>query len=138
MYEDNAAGKLSDERFAKLSAKYEQEQQDIMAEIAVLEAAATEQESHLGDVNKFLAIVRKYTDIQELSPAICNEFIDRIIVHEPDKARGNRIQKIEIIYNGVGAVDLSQFGNTDGTEPSTTGNDISISATGKIQSRKGA
>ena len=136
IYEDNVSQKLSDERFAKMSAKYEQEQQDIRAEIAELEVATTEQESHLGDLNKFLAIVRKYTDIQELSPALTNEFIDRIIVHEPDKARGNRIQKIEIIYNGVGAVDLSQFGNADGT--GYTGNNMSISATGKLQSNRGA
>ena len=67
------------------------------------------QESQLGDVNKFLAVVRKYTEIQELSPAITNEFIDRIVVYEPEKARGNRIQKIDIIYNGVGAVDVSLF-----------------------------
>jgi hypothetical protein len=113
VYEDNVAGKLSDERFAKMSAKYEQEQQDVRAEISELETVVASQESRLGDVDKFISIVRKYADIQELSPAIANEFIDKIIVHEPEKARGNRIQEVEIIYNGVGAVDVSQFNNME-------------------------
>ena len=73
-----------------------------------LETVITGQESRLGDVDKFLAVVRKYTDIQTLTPAITNEFIDRIIVHEPEKARGNRIQRVDIIYNGVGVVELPQ------------------------------
>ena len=110
IYEDHVSGKLSDERFNKMSQKYDKEQQDIVTELKELEAALSGQESKLGDMDKFLAAVRRYTDIQELTPAITNEFIDRIIVHEPDKARGNnRIQKIDIIYNGVGAIDTSLF-----------------------------
>jgi hypothetical protein len=109
VYEDHVAGKLSDERYTRMSDKYEKEQKDIRSEIAELEAAVNGQEARLGDVSKFLGVVRKYTDIRELSPALTNEFIDRIIVHEPEKARGNRVQKIEIIYNGVGAVDTSLF-----------------------------
>jgi len=109
LYEDNVTGKLTDERFAKMSAKYEQEQKGIRAEIDAFETVVTGQESKLGDLDKFLAMVRKYTHIQELSPAIVNELIDRIIVHEPEKARGHRIQQVDIVYNGVGAVDLSQL-----------------------------
>ena len=97
-------------------ALYEQEQVDIRAEIAELETVVNGQESRLGNVDKFISIVRKYADIQELSPAIANEFIDKIIVHEPEKARGNRIQEIEIIYNGVGAVDVSQFSSIQSTK----------------------
>ena len=109
LYEDHVAGKLTDERFAKMSAKYEQEQKDIRAEIAAHEEVVAGQESQLDDVDKFLCRVRKYTAIQELSPAIVNEVIDKVIVHEPEKARGNRIQKVEVVYYGVGTVDLSQF-----------------------------
>jgi hypothetical protein len=121
VYEDNASGKLSDERFEKMAAKYEQAQKDVRAEIETLEAAISNQESRLGDMDKFLEIVRKHTDIQELTPALANEFIDRIIVHEPEKARGNRIQQVEIIYNGVGALDLSQFCTTGNTTQSANG-----------------
>jgi len=116
LYEDNATGKLSDDRFAKMSQKYEQEQQDIRAEIPNLEAIVSGQETKLGDIDKFLSIVRKYTDIQGLTPAITNEFIDKIIVHEPEKARGKgRIQKIEIVYNGVGNVEIPR--NTEIKNP---------------------
>lgn len=108
VYEDNVSGKLSDERFTRMSGKYEQEQRAIRAEVAELETAVTGQESRLGNVDKFLSLVRKYANIQELTPAITNEFIDRIIVYEPEKARGNRIQKVEIIYNGVGAISIPQ------------------------------
>jgi len=121
VYEDNASGKLSNERFVKMSAKYEQEQVDVRTEVEELEAIITGQESRMGNVSKFLDIVRKYTDIQEINPAIANEFIDRIIIHEPEKARGGRIQKVEIIYNGVGAVDLAQLGNTTSTTKSAMG-----------------
>ena len=108
VYEDNVAKKLSDERFAKMSAKYEQEQRDLRADMVELETAIAGQESQLGDVDRFLSVVRKYTDIQTLSPAITNEFIDRIVVYEPEKARGNCIQRVDIIYNGVGLVELPQ------------------------------
>ena len=111
VYEDHVAGKLNDERFTRMTGKYEQEQKDIRSEIADLESVVFGQEAQLGDVTKFLGVVRKYTEIQELSPAITNEFIDRIIVYEPEKARGDRIQRVEIIYNGVGAVNIPQFCN---------------------------
>jgi hypothetical protein len=58
---------------------------------------------HSGFVWKSTA--RRYTEIEELTPAIVHEFIDRIIVHEPDIPRGGRVQKVEIIYNNIGAVD---------------------------------
>ena len=111
VYEDNVSGKLSDERFSKMSEKYEQEQRDIRAEVIELETAITGQESRLGDVDKFLSVVRKYTDIQTLSPSITNEFLDRIIVHEPEKARGNRIQRVDIVYNGIGMLELPKDDN---------------------------
>lgn len=57
------------------------------------------------NVDRFLSIVRRYTEIEELIPAIVHEFIDRIIVHEPEQARGDRRQKVEIINNNIGAVD---------------------------------
>jgi DNA invertase Pin-like site-specific DNA recombinase len=106
MYEDSVSGKISEEQFARMSPKYELEQRDLRAEITVLETELLGKESRLGDVDRFLVMVRKSVDIQELTPAIANEFIDRIIVHDPEKAIGNRVQKVEIIYNGVGAVEI--------------------------------
>lgn len=60
------------------------------------------------DVKRFLAIVKKYTDLTELTPEILREFIDKIIVHAPDKSSGRRLQEIEIIYNHIGEFDRSK------------------------------
>jgi hypothetical protein len=60
-------------------------------------------------VDKFLSVVRKYTEIEELSPAIVHEFIGRIIIHEPENTRIDRRQKVDIIYHRIGAVDLEEW-----------------------------
>ena len=60
------------------------------------------------DVKRFLAIVKKYTDLTELTPEILREFVDKIIVHAPDKSSGRRLQEIEIIYNHIGEFDRSK------------------------------
>ncbi|MCL2774936.1 MAG: DUF4368 domain-containing protein [Oscillospiraceae bacterium] len=108
LYEDNVIGKIDDERYEKMSAKYNQEQKDLKNAVAVLESELTKQEEQGANVDKFLALVRKYTDIQELTPTIVNEFIDRIIVYEPENKRKNRRQRVEIIFNGIGIVELPQ------------------------------
>ena len=102
LYEDNVSGRLSDERFDKLSADYEAEQRELTERAGLLEAKLAEQGEKAANVGKFLSIVRKYTDIQELTPTLLREFVDRIIVYEPDKSSGKRQQKIEIHYNFVG------------------------------------
>lgn len=60
------------------------------------------------DVKQFLSVVRKYTNLTELTPEIVHEFIDKIIVHAPDKSSGKRLQEIEIIYNHIGVFDHSK------------------------------
>ena len=52
--------------------------------------------------------MKKYTDLTELTPEILREFIDKIIVHAPDKSSGRRLQEIEIIYNHIGEFDRSK------------------------------
>jgi len=104
LYEDNVGGRLSDERFEKLSVDYESEQKQLTERAAVLETELAEQGEKAANVGKFLAIVRKYTDIQELTPTLLREFIDKIVVHEPDRSSGKREQKIDIHYNFVGEI----------------------------------
>ena len=60
------------------------------------------------DVKRFLAVVKKYTDLTELTTEILHEFVDRIIVHAPDKSSGRRLQEIKIIYNHIGEFDRSK------------------------------
>ena len=108
IYEDNVSGKLSDERFMKLSQGYEAEQKELQAEIESLRMELSQEEKQSVNVKSFLFTVKKYTEIPELTPEIVHEFIDRIIVHEADKSSGKRIQEIEIIYNHIGVFDRSK------------------------------
>lgn len=108
IYEDNVSGKLSDERFAKLSQGYEAEQKELQSEIETLRMELSQEEQQSVNVKSFLSTVKKYTEIPELTPEIVHEFIDRIIVHEADKSSGKRIQEIEIIYNHIGVFDRSK------------------------------
>jgi hypothetical protein len=113
LYEDNISGKISDERFTKLSGGYEAEQNDLQEKIAILQAELTGQEEQAMNLDRFLAIVKKYTGIKELTPTILNEFVEKIIVHAPDKSTGKRVQQVEISYNCVGMIDLPDTNETD-------------------------
>ena len=108
IYEDNIIGKLSDERFMKMSKGYEDEQRTLQTEADGIQSELQQKEKKSVDVKRFLAIVKKYTDLTELTPEILREFIDKIIVHAPDKSSGRRLQEIEIIYNHIGEFDRSK------------------------------
>ena len=108
IYEDNIIGKLSDERFMKMSKGYEDEQHTLQTEADEIQNELQQEEKKSVDVKRFLAIVKKYTDLTELTPEILREFIDKIIVHAPDKSSGRRLQEIEIIYNHIGEFDRSK------------------------------
>lgn len=108
IYEDNIIGKLSDERFMKMSKGYEDEQRTLQTEADGIQSELQQEEKKSVDVKRFLAIVKKYTDLTELTPEILREFIDKIIVHAPDKSSGRRLQEIEIIYNHIGEFDRSK------------------------------
>ncbi len=98
LYEDNVSGKISDERFEMMSKGYEAEQADLKAKISELSAAIEVKEQKSADTSQFLEIVRKYTEITELTPEIMHELIEKIVVHAPDKSSGHRIQQIDIYY----------------------------------------
>lgn len=109
IYEDNVSGKLSDERFMQMSQRYENEQDTLKEEIETMRLELQENEKHSVDVRRFISVVKKYTDIQELTPEILHEFIDKIIVHAVDKSSGRRLQEIEIVYNHIGIIDNSKI-----------------------------
>lgn len=108
VYEDNISGKLSDERFSKLSKGYEDEQRKLMDRVKVLQAELDKAQDKAANVERFVALVRKYTELEELTPQIVNEFIQRIIVYAPDKSSGKRTQKVKIIYNLIGEVPMRE------------------------------
>lgn len=106
IYEDDISGAISHERFLKLSADYEAEQKELMEQVKAWREAVETFEQDQADFASFAAIVRKYVGIRELTPTIVNEFVKKIIVHAPDKSSGHRRQKIELVWNFIGEVNL--------------------------------
>jgi len=104
LYEDNVSGKLSDDRFSKLSATYEDEQKSLTARVHTLASDLEAVKEKTENVAQFVSLVKRYTEVQELTPTIVNEFIERIIVYAPDKSSGHRVQRIEIRYQFVGEI----------------------------------
>ena len=105
LYEDNLLGKISDERFVKLSQSYEEEQKQLQTSISDLtEKLAKQQEDSL-NISKFMARISKYTELPELTVEIVNELIDKIVIHKPTGTKRNRIIQIDIYYNFIGRLD---------------------------------
>ena len=98
LYEDNVSGKISDERFAMMSAGYEVEQKNLKATVAGLTSFIDTAEQKSADVTAFIQVVQKYENITELTPEIMHELIEKIVVHAPDKSSGHRTQEIDIYY----------------------------------------
>ena len=103
LYEDNALGKLSDEQFAFLTSGYDDEKKMLTHNIAELSNVIDTATERSTDVKRFVALVRKYTEINELTYENVHELIDRILIHELDKETNTR--KIEILYSFVGRVE---------------------------------
>lgn len=106
IYEDDISGTISYERFLKLSTDYEAEQRELTEQVKTWREVVEIFEQDRSDFDSFAAIVRKYVGIRELTPTIVNEFVKKIIVHAPDKSSGHRRQKIELVWNFIGEVNL--------------------------------
>ncbi len=116
LYEDNVIGKLSDERFIKMSRDYELEQSNLKSMADVLRKDLKQQEQQKTNVKAFIAAVKKYTDLQELDAAVLRAFIDRIEVSHIDKK--SRTREITIVYNFIGAFDFTRaIENARNTKP---------------------
>ena len=104
LYEDNIEGKVSDERFAKLTATYEAEQRELERRIAELQSFMANAKNESLGVDTFLTLVRKYTDIKKLDAELIRVFVEKILVYKAEKVDGHRVQRIKIIYNGIGEI----------------------------------
>ena len=104
IYEDNLAGKLSDERFAKMSQRYEAEQAELSEKIKQLRHEIDKLSSNSVSTDLFLSTVRKYTRAKKLTPRMLNELINRIEVHQAEKINGEWVQRLTIHYNCIGAL----------------------------------
>ncbi|MEG1525470.1 MAG: DUF4368 domain-containing protein [Clostridia bacterium] len=106
LYEDNVAGKISDERFAKMSRNYEQEQGDVTACIKRLKAELEVSGSKAMTTDSFIATVRKYTRTKKLMPRMLSELIDRVEVYNAEKIDGVNVQKLTIHYNCISTLEI--------------------------------
>lgn len=113
LYEDKVAGKLSEERYLKLSDTYETEQAELTEKAQTLKAEIEKDKKEKDHILDFLCLVEKYSSIEELTPEIIRSFVDRIIVHEKRKENGHYRQEVEIVYNFIGAVEIPDFLDDD-------------------------
>lgn len=109
IYEDNVAGRVSDERFAMMSRSYEDEQMQLKAELQTLQQEIEVQERQIEDLEQFIHRVRKYADLQELTPYALRELVKAIYIGAPDKSSGKRRQEIRIEYDLVGYIPLDKL-----------------------------
>lgn len=108
LYEDNVAGKITDERFARMGASYEQEQDELAQRIKDTKAALEKYSSQAMTADMFISTVRKYTRARKLTPRMLNELIQRIEVHQAEKINGVHVQRLTIHYNCVGTLEIPQ------------------------------
>ena len=102
LYEDNVQGKISDERFAKMSANYEAEQQTLESRTQELKEIINSEKENSLNADRFLKLVRKHTDIKELTAEVLREFVEKVYVYQSERVNGKRLQRIKIIYNCIG------------------------------------
>ncbi len=109
LYEDNVNGRITDERFDFLAKSYDDEVNDLKTKIQELQNALASSVQDEEKLSKFLKVVKSYTEIEELTPEILNSFIEKIYIGETEKYNGRKMQKVEIIYKFVGAINLPQY-----------------------------
>ena len=105
LYESYAVGRIGEERFDTLLAGYEQEQATLRQSIAEGESALGSFEQDTANVEHFLDLARKYTNFSELTTPMINEFVEKIVVHAPDKSTGDRMQEVDIYLKFIGKFD---------------------------------
>ena len=106
IYEDNVSGKLSDDRFAKMSRRYEDEQKELAEKINKLRSEIEKQSSRSMTTDMFIGLVRKYTRARKLTPRMLNELVEKIEVFNAEKIDGVWEQRLRIHYNCVGTIEI--------------------------------
>ena len=109
IYEDNVSGKLSDDRFAKMSRRYEDEQKELAEKIKKLRSEIEKQSSQAMTTDMFISLVRKYTRTRKLTPRMLNELVEKIEVYHAEKIDGVWEQRLRIHYNCVGEITIPKM-----------------------------
>lgn len=108
LYEDNVSGKISDDRFKKMSMKYENEQKEIAERMASIQSLLDDLSEKAITTDKFIATVKKYTRVKKLTARMLNELIDHIEVYHAEIVDGVKTQKITIYYNCIGSIEIPE------------------------------
>ena len=108
LYEEKVCERIPEERFELLAKNYETEQAELKQKTEALKASLAAKEERDGSLEKFVSLVRSYTEVQNLTPEILNSFIDKIYIGKPERIDGQRVQEVKIIYKLVGAVNIPQ------------------------------
>ena len=109
IYEDNVSGKLSDDRFAKMSRRYEDEQKELAEKIKKLRSEIEKHSSQAMTTDMFISLVRKYTRARKLTPRMLNELVEKIEVYNAEKIDGVWEQRLRIHYNCVGEITIPKM-----------------------------
>ena len=107
-FEDNANGKLSDGHFMMLTKRYDEEQTTLKKKISAINAEIEADNKYRQGARHFLRSVRRYTEIEELTHAILNELVEKIVVHQAQGVGKNKTQRLEIHYNFIGTLDMPE------------------------------
>jgi len=106
LLEQNAVGRISDERFFTLSAEYESEQTTLKEQVCELEMELSKAQERTDNTEQFVGLIDKYINIQSLNARILNELIDRIVVHDREMIDGERHQQVDIYYKFIGLANI--------------------------------
>lgn len=109
IYEDNVSGKLSDDRFAKMSRRYEDEQKELVEKIKKLRSEIEKKSSQAMTTDMFISLARKYTRARKLTPRMLNELVEKIEVYHVEKIDGVWEQRLRIHYNCVGEITIPKM-----------------------------
>lgn len=104
LYTDKAKGVISEQRFMKLTAAMEQEQEENQRRLQELMRMLQQSDAQESEVRTFIREIRRYATIQELDETVLNRLISRILVGEVKKVDGQKVQKVRIVYNFVGEI----------------------------------
>lgn len=105
LYEDNVEGKISDDRFKKLTDAYEAEQAALNDKIKELNATISATNEEFDNIESFIKLVKKYTNIEKLDCEILRTFIDKVLVYQTERVDGKKVQRVKIIYNFIGDIN---------------------------------
>lgn len=102
LYTDKAKGVISEQRFVKLTAAMEQEQEENQRHLQELMRMLQQSDAQESEVRTFIREIRQYATIKELDETVLNRLISRILVGEVKKIDGQKTQKVRIVYNFIG------------------------------------